>query len=64
MFWSLFIISSSIINGIAGDKTYVGVQSFATRLECESALPYGPGVFTRSDKVEIVIQCLKTDAPV
>jgi hypothetical protein len=59
MFWTLYII---VTITATSEQTFVGVNSFVDRVNCESALE------TRKllvdEKYDFEFKCLKTDEPV
>jgi hypothetical protein len=56
MFWTLYIVIS--VGGLV-DATYVGIESFASRLQCEAAI--GTRVVEVDYAYKFQFKCLKTD---
>ncbi|MDG1164024.1 MAG: hypothetical protein P8N61_01485, partial [Porticoccaceae bacterium] len=56
MFWTLYIVIS--VGGLV-DATYVGIESFSSRVQCEAAI--GSRVVEVDNAYKFQFKCLKTD---
>lgn len=56
MFWTLYIVIS--VNSIA-DGTYVGIESFESKMQCEAAI--GTRVVEIDYEYKFEFKCLRTD---
>jgi hypothetical protein len=56
MFWTLYIVIS--VAGLA-DETYVGIESFKSRVHCEATI--GTRVVEVDYEYRFEFKCLKTD---
>lgn len=59
MYWSLFVITLILEGPDAGDKRYLLLDSYESRLSCEIARARFHEIFEIPENV--YVQCLKTD---